>query len=184
MEKLTNPSEAVDQSTRSEGFLEDTIDFISAMEGCPEAATHVGLGMLTGHGFEKDEISGARWISFAAERGVPRAMAILGTCYEYGIGVLPNLENAAVWFRKAAELGSASGQHFLGTMYLTGRIESPEARFHGLFWLMAAAAGEFEKSRELLEQLERVVPAKEFSEARSVSKDWLAKPASQRYWLQ
>jgi len=55
-----------------------------------------------------------------AERGDPRAQALLANMYRRGYGVPVDYARAAQWYRKAAEQGDALSQYNLGVMYRQG----------------------------------------------------------------
>ena len=56
----------------------------------------------------------------AIEMGHPTAPAILGICYDLGIGVKKDQNIAIELFRKSAELGDCQGMFNLATYYLDG----------------------------------------------------------------
>ena len=63
----------------------------------------LGLWSLLGVGMEQDPVSGVRWLSEAAEEGLPVAQANLGVLYARGVGVEKDDGKAARWYRAAAE---------------------------------------------------------------------------------
>lgn len=102
----------------------------------PDEKYYLGLCYLNGHGVEKDEAEGKKWIIEAADEGCAEAVDwlrplaeredahvkyILGKAYYNGEGAEQNDEEAVRWFRPAAEQGSAYAQYILGACYHYGR---------------------------------------------------------------
>lgn len=56
----------------------------------------------------------------AAEQGSLSDQTILGSCYEYGNGVVKDAAEAIKWYRKAAEQGDKTAQVLLGFCYKNG----------------------------------------------------------------
>lgn len=57
-----------------------------------------------------------------AEQGFPRAQALLGECYEKGLGVEePNIQTAIEWYKRASEADDLLGLRFLGKCYFAGK---------------------------------------------------------------
>src|SRR5262249_9090435 len=52
-----------------------------------------------------------------AEKGIPKAMSILGYCYEEGIGTDFNEQKAFELYQKAADLKNSAGMNNLGLCY-------------------------------------------------------------------
>ncbi|MFQ5563803.1 MAG: tetratricopeptide repeat protein, partial [Parvularculaceae bacterium] len=57
----------------------------------------------------------------AAETGDSDIQYVLGTMYQFGLGVPQDYGKAAQWFRKAAEQGLAGAQNNLGIKYDNGQ---------------------------------------------------------------
>ena len=53
------------------------------------------------------------WFQRAADRGQPRALFLLGECYEEGHGVTADLNRAKQYYQKAADKGYKSAQEAL-----------------------------------------------------------------------
>lgn len=83
----------------------------------------------------------------AAERGDPRAQAILGFMYEYGRRLPQDFILAAKWYSRAAEQGEPHGQHFLGLLFDKGR-GVPEDLVESYKWLNLAAARAGRRDRD------------------------------------
>jgi TPR repeat protein len=73
-----------------------------------------------------------------AEKGNPKAQAIIGVMYFKGQGVPRNDTQAAVWSRKAAMQGDAKGQNFLGFLYYYGHGLKKD-RVMAVYWYEKAA---------------------------------------------
>ena len=80
----------------------------------------------------------------AAEMGDPRAMNILGFCYEFGQGGLTKDEAKAMeWYRKAAEKGNPTAMNNLGCCYADGKGGLTKDGAKAVEWFQKAAeAGE------------------------------------------
>ncbi|MBQ6158686.1 MAG: sel1 repeat family protein [Thermoguttaceae bacterium] len=102
----------------------------------PDAKYYLGLCYLNGHGVEKDEAEGKKWIIHAADQGCAEAVDwlrplaeredahvkyILGKAHYTGEGAEQNDEEAVRWFRPAAEQGVPDAQFTLGVCYHDGR---------------------------------------------------------------
>jgi uncharacterized protein len=74
-----------------------------------------------------------------AERGNPRAQAMLGFMYANGNGVPQSYDVAVDWYRRSAEQGDPTGQYLLGLMYDKGfGVKQDVVLAHK--WLNLAAA--------------------------------------------
>jgi TPR repeat protein len=56
----------------------------------------------------------------AAEAGHPRAQNLMGSAYQYGMGVAADAGQAVDWFTRAADQGYPPGMHNLGVLYERG----------------------------------------------------------------
>ena len=62
-----------------------------------------------------------KWFQKAAGRGQPRALFLLGECYEEGHGVQEDLEKALEYYQKAADKGYRSAQEAIDR--LKGKVQ-------------------------------------------------------------
>jgi uncharacterized protein len=76
-----------------------------------------GLAALGRH----DDAAAARILVPLAERGDPRAQAVLGYMLANGRGLPQNYVDAAYWYRSASEQGNPNAQYMLGLMYDKGQ---------------------------------------------------------------
>ncbi|MBI1207040.1 MAG: hypothetical protein GC191_07090 [Azospirillum sp.] len=76
-----------------------------------------------------------------AERGRPRAQAMLGRLNETGHGIPRDYAEAAAWYRKAAVQGDPLGQVGLGNLYRTGHGVAPDDREAVKWFRLAAEQG-------------------------------------------
>jgi len=74
-----------------------------------------------------------------AEQGNPAAQGLLGTLYQYGVGVAQDYAEAVRWFSRAAEQGYGGGQYALGAMYADGE-GVPKDYVSAYMWASLAAA--------------------------------------------
>jgi TPR repeat protein len=94
-----------------------------------------------------------------AERGNPRAQAVLGFMYANGRGVPQSYDVAVDWYLQSAELGDPTGQYLLGLMYDKGFGVTPNVILAHK-WLNLAAAHAPPQSRETFLRLRDAVASK------------------------
>jgi TPR repeat protein len=94
-----------------------------------------------------------RTIRQAAEKGNPRAQAILGAMYYDGEGVARDYRQALNWYRKAAEQGFAEAQYNLGFMYYMGKGVERD-RVEARRWFHSAAEQGDAKALDALRGME------------------------------
>lgn len=73
-----------------------------------------------------------------AEKGQPRAQALMGWSFEVGQGSEQDLERALALYRQSAEAGDAFGQYRLGELYLRG-VGVPRDLHLAFQWMERAA---------------------------------------------
>ncbi len=61
-----------------------------AIQGNASAQYDLGLVYLSGQGVPRDPVKAAYWFRKSAAQKLPRAMSMLGTLYEQGLGVAQN----------------------------------------------------------------------------------------------
>lgn len=72
-------------------------------------------------GVEQNDAEGIYWITQAAKKGYPDAMAYLGIAYENGLnGLSKDYAKAVEWYRKGSDSGSATALLGLGSCYYYG----------------------------------------------------------------
>ena len=81
----------------------------------------VGMMLMVGVHFARDERKGLELVRRAAERGDAMAQYNLGVCYEDGQGVEQDFTKAVEWYEKAAEQGHVGAQYKMGVFYESGR---------------------------------------------------------------
>lgn len=108
------------------------------------------------------------WNGCASPYVIP-AKAGIQCRWIYSIG--PHIAEAAKWFRKPADQGHAGAQFYLGLMYRDGQ---GVARNYALayMWLSLAAAQNYEKARETLDDLEKKVTPQQRDEAQRMAREW------------
>lgn len=90
----------------------------AAMAGSAKAAFN--LGVAAGRADDPNWREVCYWISMAADRGLPRAMLMMGALYEDGLGVERSYEAAASWYARAADLGERDAMLALADLYEDG----------------------------------------------------------------
>jgi len=126
-----------------------------------------------------DYVAAAARLSPLAERGVPRAQAILGYLYQYGRGVPQNYVLAAHWYECAAEQGDPAAQYQLGLMFDKGH-GVPRSSVIAYKWLNLAAAHATRGERDYYTRVRDAVASKlnnaQKAEGQARAYDWWALP--------
>ena len=107
-----------------------------------------------------------------AERGDPRAQAILGFIYANGRGVPQNQVEAAIWYRRAADQGNPTGQYMLGLLYDKG-MGVPQNDIEAYKWLNLAVAGANPRERIYWVRIRDAVASK-LTRLQLADAQWLA----------
>jgi uncharacterized protein len=106
-----------------------------------------------------DYVALARRTIPLAQRGDPRAQAMLGFMYANGHGVPQSYDVAVDWYLKAAEQGEPTAQYLLGLAYDKGFGVSPNVIF-AYKWLNLAAAHAPARNRETFLRMRDAVATK------------------------
>src|SRR5262249_16606036 len=125
-----------------------------AESGSVVAQTVLGVCYLDGIDVEVDYQEAFRFLSAAASRGVPRALANLARIYAEGLGTPKNVTKAIPVYERGAKAGEFFAQVALGRLYARGeetRVDPAAA----LRWYSAAVA-----------QQDKVVDCDELQEAK------------------
>lgn len=113
-----------------------------ADNGDAEAQFQLGLRLVTGQSDDKtSKAQGAAWIQKAAKQGHEKAMHVLGTLYEEGIGVAEDFKLAAQWHETAAEKGLAEAQLSLALLYDQGKGVEQDASIAAEWAMKSASQG-------------------------------------------
>ena len=114
----------------------------------------------------------ARLLAPSAQRGNPRAQAMLGFMYENGLGAPQAYDVAVALYAGAAERGDPSGQYLLGLMYDKGHgVDRDDVLAYK--WLNLAAAAAPVRDREHYLRIRNAVASK-MSLNQVVEGQWLA----------
>ncbi|MDB6075539.1 MAG: Sel1 domain protein repeat-containing protein [Verrucomicrobiaceae bacterium] len=93
-----------------------------AESGDAEAQFQLGLRLVSGQGVAKAiPVEGASWIMKSAKQDNEKAMHVLASLYEDGLGVEKNPAKFIEWEQKAADKGLADAQFGLAVAYDTGK---------------------------------------------------------------
>jgi uncharacterized protein len=129
-----------------------------ANSGDPLAQHELGLRFLQGLDSETDTVQAAFWIGKAAEKDLAAA------CYNYGIlllngwGVEWDPFKAFINFKKAAEDGMPAAQYITGILYTDNLVVKKDLE-QAIAWLNKSHKSGYEPAAELLEELEKKIPA-------------------------
>jgi TPR repeat protein len=109
-----------------------------AGQGNAQAEFILGASYMLGHGIQKNEVEGVKWLQMAADQGNANAENNLGNCYFNGQGVEQDYTQAAEWYRKAADQGDIVAENALGGRYYLGQgVEQDYAQ--AVEWFSKAA---------------------------------------------
>jgi uncharacterized protein len=108
----------------------------------------------------------------AANRGNPRAQAMLGFLYENGFGVPQNYDVAFDFYGAAAERGDPQAQYLLGLLYDKG-FGTGRSEILAYKWLSLAAAGASQRDRANYLRIRNALASK-MSRASIEEGQWLA----------
>ncbi|OAF15863.1 hypothetical protein AYJ54_39270 [Bradyrhizobium centrolobii] len=111
----------------------------------PARADSLGAG--SGAFTRGDYNAAARLLMPLAERGNPRAQAMVGFMYATGQGLPQAYDAASYWYRLAAEQGDTTAQYLLGLAYDKGQ-GVPQDDVAAYKWLNLAAARAPKRTRE------------------------------------
>jgi hypothetical protein len=122
-----------------------------------------------------DYVRTARLLAPMAQRGNPRAMAMLGYMYENGFGVPQSYDTAVELYTGSAEGGDPTGQHLLGLMYDKGHgVDRDDVLAYK--WLSLAAAAAPLREREPYLRIRDAVASKmspnDIVEGQRLAIDW------------
>jgi TPR repeat protein len=123
-----------------------------AGEGRVVSQSVLGIALLHGYGCIPDYGEALRWLSIAADRGVPRAQVNLGIMYDQGLGVEVDVERARALYELGARRGEFFGCVFLARLLASGRCGETEGAA-AIDWYREAASyrGRIEECPELEE---------------------------------
>lgn len=114
-----------------------------AEDGDAEAQFQLGLRLISGQGVDKAvPVEGASWIMKAAQQDHEKAMHVLASLYEDGLGVQKNQAKFIEWEQKAADKGLPDAQFGLAMAYDIGKGVEKDASL-GAEWAIKAAEQDF-----------------------------------------
>lgn len=123
----------------------------------PACADALGSGSAA---FARNDYStAARLLLPLAERGNPRAQAMVGFMFATGQGLPQAYDAAGYWYRLAAEQGDTTAQYLLGLAYDKGQ-GVPQDDVAAYKWLNLAAANAPKRRRENFAKLRNAVASK------------------------
>jgi TPR repeat protein len=106
-----------------------------------------------------DYVRAARVLLPLAERGNPRAQAMLGFMYATGQGVPQSYDAAGYWYRLSAEQGDVTAQYLLGLAYDKGQ-GVPLDEVAAYKWLNLATSRAPKRTRDDFARLRNAVASK------------------------
>ena len=116
-----------------------------AMVGSPAITIDATADSLSEEGrayAEGDYKKAAKLYRPLAEKGDAEAQLILGSMYDFGLGVPQDYKEAVKWYRLAAEQGNARAQSKLGAMYDIGLGVPRDYKERGKWCRLAAEQGD------------------------------------------
>ena len=114
-----------------------------AEEGDAEAQFQLGLRLVSGRGVPKPiPVEGASWIMKAAHQAHEKAMHVLASLYEDGLGVQKSLPKFVEWEQKAADKGLPDAQFGMAMASDAGKGMEKDPSL-GAEWAMKAAEQDF-----------------------------------------
>jgi len=122
---------------------EEILEYVKFNANPDNAKSLVEIGILYLFGYYGQEVDYAVAKDYfeQVEDVEPRAQAMLGRLYEFGLGVDADAQKAEEYYSRAAEKDNVQGIFFLGELYLTGNgIEKDYERAYELF-VQAAKIG-------------------------------------------
>lgn len=102
------------------------------------------------HNVSKDYEKAFKLARKAADNGSVNSMALLGVCYDDGMGTSKNKKKALKWYKKAAEGGHVPSMRYIGIIYYEGEGNIDEDKSEAEKWFRKAAANGDEESIEIL----------------------------------
>ena len=121
----------------------------------------------------------ARLLAPLAQRGSPRALAMLGFMHEHGLGAPQAYDVAVEYYSGAAERGDPAGQYLLGLMYDKGLgVDRDDVLAYK--WLDLAAAAAPVREREDYLRIRDAVASKmspdQIAEGQRLAIGWRRQP--------
>lgn len=102
------------------------------------------------HNVPKDYKKAFELAHEAADNGSVSSMALLGACYDDGMGTSINKKKALEWYKKAAQGGHVTAMRYIGIIYYAGEGNVAEDKSEAEKWFRKAAANGDEESIEIL----------------------------------
>ncbi len=124
-----------------------------------DARAEFALGVMDqdGQGMKKDSAASLVWLRKSAAQGYGPAEFNLGNAYKQGRGTKPDVAEAVRWWQRAARQGLVRAQYNLGVYWLLEQREERLQRL-GMAWILQAADGGYEPSKELVGKLRKARP--------------------------
>lgn len=109
-----------------------------AESGDAEAQFELGYRLVLGQGVKASPVEGASWLMKSAKQDNEKAMHVLASLYDDGLGVEKNVSKFVEWEQKAADKGLPDAQFGLAMAYDMGKglEKDPSA---GAEWALKAA---------------------------------------------
>jgi len=143
---------------------------LAAKQGHTQAAFRFGL-LLDEHRMDSGTDTAAHWYRVAATQGDARAQLRLGQLYAEGDRVARNPLHAVSWYLIAAEGGMVDAQHALADL-LSRSPEEPEYLLRAHTWANLSAAAGNKEARDLRDDLERRMSARQIANAQGRARAW------------
>lgn len=122
-----------------------------AQTGNPAAMHELGLMILSGNGFIKNEEIAAKWFLEAAKRNHRDSQQLIAEFYEKGVGVTRDRDSAFEWYKLAAKQGSVTAQKRVDEIAAAIAVELKQEEERNL---LGVSAEQWEKFRQYLDVCE------------------------------
>lgn len=139
----------------AQGYDFDKIKFYKEIRD-KEGVFYYAQACLSGYRTKRDYNEGIKYLKMAIEMGHPTAPAILGICYDLGIGVKKDQNIAIELFRKSADAGDCQGLFNLATYYLDGIcVEKDTEKAKELYQKCFSINPDFVAAKDAIESIEK-----------------------------
>jgi hypothetical protein len=173
-ESKSNAPKRVDVAVREKGWIE----FLrkKAEQGDVSAQRRLGGAYYSGKVVKRDYVESVKWYRMAAEQNDGYAMIALGQAYFDGEGVKKDRAVAIRLWSICAERGFLEAQNKIAAAYYYGDAGLRRNYIKCLMWTYIADAngGYGNVGRHNMEEMKRILSAREQREARKLADEWLA----------
>lgn len=150
----------------------------SALQGNKFALYNLGLAYLNGEGVYKDPQKGIEYLKQSADANHYGAMSELGFAYLQGNGTVKDYGEAYRWLLQAANEKTRNrwsdahkARNAVGVLYeYGGGVDKDNVLAYA--WYNIAMSGGYDKAKDNLSRIEKLLNADELREAQTISREW------------